>query len=60
LQFGEASNPSPKKLDIETPAVGELGAERVRFSTEQVILLVAGRQRVSFVTDGGPKNAFEL
>jgi hypothetical protein len=25
-----------------------------------VILLVAGRRRVSFVTDGGPKNAFEL
>jgi len=42
------------------PAVSERGAERVRFSTEQVILLVACWQRVPLVSSGGPKNAFEL
>jgi hypothetical protein len=45
---------------IETPTVCEPCAERIRLSTEQVILLIARWQRVPFVTGGGSKNAFEL
>jgi hypothetical protein len=60
FQLAEASDASFQQLDIETPAVSELRAERVRFSAEQLILLIARWQRVSFVSSDRPKDAFEL